>query len=88
MPQITRRYKKTQVLAGTAYTQQEYSNLPRYEYEFIHTSEIVIGKQNDIVKCRNDVQSIVETYLIVNSSPVLRHLVALYNKVFNIISKG
>lgn len=89
MSQFIRRYKKTQVTAGTAYTQEQYfSPQLTYDYQFVRIADIVIGHQNELSKNRHNLDRVVETYLIVNSSPVLRHLVAIYNLLFNVISRG
>jgi len=89
MPQLIRRYKKTQVLAGTAYTQEQcFSPQLRYDFQSVRMADVVIGHQNELYKNRYNLDRMVETYLIVNSSPVLRHLVAIYNSLFNVISRG
>lgn len=85
------RYKKTQLIHGSAYIQESYveeAQNPSIPYRPMQLCDVVIGRDGDIVKSRYLIDEMVETYLIVNSSPTLRRLVALYNKMFNVISKG
>lgn len=91
MSQNIRRYKKTQILQGTAYIQEQFFEEVQKTsktYRLFQLSDVVVGKSNDLVKGRYQIDEMIETYFIVNSSPILRRLVALYNKIFNVISIG
>jgi len=90
MPEIC-RYKKTQLIHGSAYILEPFfedarkTSMPHRSFQLC---DVVISRDGNIVKSRYHIDDVFENYLIVNSSPMLRQLVAIYNKVFNVISKG